>query len=256
MGKIIAIGSSKGGPGKTTVTTNLAAALATAGNEVLIVDADSQPHSSSWGGRRAEARDAAGLSPDIVTVVKFGKIGADVIELSKKYDFVLVDVGGREGTELRQVLATCNLHIQPIRPSDYDTWTVSDIQEMIASVQNQTGTEVQSHILINAAPSNPMMRDHIEFRKELEDSFDGINILQTVLRDRAMYRRSVRPGKGVIDFAMHPQYENDNAIQEMKDLYREIFGTDWKPAHPEHMNIWGFAGNTGAGRGRTTSQDS
>lgn len=237
----ITIGTSKGGSGKTTVTTNLAAALATYGFEVIIIDADSQPHSSGWGSRRAEERYKAGLPHDITTVVKFGKIGLDVLDLAKKYDFVLIDVGGREGTELRQALAVSDLHIMPMRPSDYDTWTISDLQEIILGLERSADIKVTSRILINAAPTNPMMKDDLEFRRDILSTFEGIQIMDTVLRDRVLYRRSVRPGKGVMDFAANPQFSNDNAIIEIKELFKEITGLDWVPSDPTRMNTWGNA---------------
>ena len=234
----ITIGTSKGGAGKTTTTTNLAAALATAGFSVIIVDADSQPHSSRWGSRRAEGRHLAKLPHDITSVVKFGKIGLDILDLADKYDFVLIDVGGREGTELRQALAVSDMHILPMRPSDYDTWTISDLQEMIFGL-SRNGVNVDSRILINAAPSNPLMKEADQFREYLTSTFDGIKIMDTVLRDRVLYRRPVRMGKGVIDFAMNPALANDNAIQEVKDLFHEVTGLEWQPAKPADMITWG-----------------
>ena len=45
---IIGVLSQKGGVGKTTVALNLAAAIATSGSRVLVVDADPQGSALAW----------------------------------------------------------------------------------------------------------------------------------------------------------------------------------------------------------------
>ena len=50
---IVLIGSEKGGTGKSTIACNLAVALALAGRDVVIIDADPQSSAARWSERRA-----------------------------------------------------------------------------------------------------------------------------------------------------------------------------------------------------------
>ena len=56
--KTILVASSKGGAGKTTLATNLAAHFALDGKRTVLVDADPQHSSTRWAERRAELESA------------------------------------------------------------------------------------------------------------------------------------------------------------------------------------------------------
>ena len=62
---VLVFGGEKGGTGKTTLATNIAAMLALKGKDVLLLDTDKQGTASFW----ATIREEDGVEPRVLTSV-------------------------------------------------------------------------------------------------------------------------------------------------------------------------------------------
>ena len=124
---IIGIGGEKGGCGKTTAATNIAAYLAYKGKDVGILDADPKPAASNWVARRKE-QDL----PAIACKRAIGDIDAVIKAMGKEHEFTIIDCGGMDSSEMRYAIAYSDIFIAPFMPSVYDTSTAKAIDELVA----------------------------------------------------------------------------------------------------------------------------
>jgi len=107
---ILMIGSQKGGCGKSTMTVNLCAQLVQQQNDVVLVDADRQSTASNWIMDRSDNK----TNPSIVHCVqKYENIGATLVDLDKRYQYIVVDAAGRDSRELRTGMIVADILIIP-----------------------------------------------------------------------------------------------------------------------------------------------
>ena len=112
MRKVL-VASSKGGCGKTTIATNLAAHFAQDGHNTVLVDADRQGSSLRWAEKRA------GLAAPVLGVSGLRRDWAD--KIPKDAERVIVDgpAGIRAG-ELAELLEDVDTLLIPMLPSRID----------------------------------------------------------------------------------------------------------------------------------------
>jgi len=213
---IVLIGGEKGGTGKTTLATNLAAKRALAGRDVLLIDTDMQGSASYW----AQNRDESEAEPRRVACVqKFGKgLRAEVMDLANRYEDIVIDAGGRDSVELRAGLVVADKAYIPIQPSQFDIWTLDRMDELVHSAQG-FNPELSARVVISRSSTNPSVSDARDAADLLAD-FAHLGLSGAAIRDRIAYRKAAREGLCVDE--LKPR--DAKAVEEMQALYVEVFG--------------------------------
>jgi len=208
---ILMIGSQKGGCGKSTMTVNLCAQLVQQQYDVVLVDADKQSTASNWIMDRTENK----TNPTIVHCVqKYENIGATLVDLNKRYQYIVVDAAGRDSRELRTGMIVADILIIPFRPSQPDLDTLEKMQEIIIQAKD-INPKLKVYGLLTMAPTNPVINEKNEAIDYLTD-YPEIKLLKTTIYDRKIYRDAMTEGLGVIEM------QNKKAKKEIEDLIEEI----------------------------------
>lgn len=211
---IVLIGGEKGGPGKTTIATNLAAMRTAHNKDLLLIDTDKQATASYW----CSLREGADIEPRVASIQKFGKaVRTEALSLKKKYIDIIIDAGGRDSSELRSALLVAEKAIFPIRPSQFDLWTLGRMNDLV-DVAKEFNCALKAFIVINQVSPNPAVKE-VEEAKELISEFENLTLLKTHICERIVFRRAAVQGMSVTEY----KPEDKKAVDEISSLYSEIF---------------------------------
>ena len=203
--KIVTIGNSKGGVGKSTIATNLAVCAVKNGKKTLLVDADIQGSAQGFRSLR-ETDDVKCVSITSPTLNK------DLKDFAS-YHLIVVDAGGRDSKVFRSAVAAADLLIIPVLPSVYDVWAASDTIDVLKEIR--VAKDIEARILLNMLMPNTIMgRETLD---ALEDYSEDAPLLESKIHARASFKNCVAKGLGVVEFE-----PKSKAADEMRSLYNEI----------------------------------
>lgn len=215
---IVLIGGEKGGTGKTTLATNLAAMRALAGRDVLLIDTDPQGSANYW----AQSRDEEKISPRVACVQKFGKgIPAEVKDLATRYDDIIIDAGGRDSVELRSSMVIAEKVYIPIQPSQFDIWTLGQMDELVETARG-FNPGLQARVIISRSSTNPSVRESDQAGQLLVADFPNLDLADVTIRDRIAYRKAAKDGMAVSELSP----KDPKAAEEMETFYKEVYGNE------------------------------
>lgn len=210
--KIITICNQKGGSGKTTLSMQLAGALARRKSKVLVVDADPQGTATRWA---AAADDDKPFPASVMSLsAASSKVHREVKKFIDDYDFIIIDCPPAADSPVPQsALLIADLALVPIIPSPLDMWAAVGIRQVIENV-GDINEELKSRLIINQCqPNTTLTKEALEILPEF-----GIDLCGSYIHQRQVYRQSAVFGQSVHDFGSKAA----QAIAEVEALTNEV----------------------------------
>lgn len=216
---IIASGGTKGGVGKTTLATNLAIMRANAGNDVLLVDADSQETSSDFTLARNEALEEQGGAGYTAVKLTGGAVRTDTLKLATKYDDIIIDVGGRDTAAQRAALSVADIYLVPFLPASFDVWTLEKVSLLVEEARAFNET-LQVFCILNRADPGHSGSDNEE-AAAIAGDYPQLTYLDAPIVNRKAFRKAAAQGLAVTE--LKGQHRDKKAIEEIQKLYNHLF---------------------------------
>ena len=211
---IVLIGGEKGGPGKTTLATNLAAMRTQITNDLLLIDTDKQLTASFW----CSTWEDNNISPRISSIQKFDKaVRTETLYLHKKFQDIIIDAGGRDSPELRGSLLVADKAIFPLRPSQFDLWTLGRLNTLVDTALD-INDKLQAYIILNQVSTNPNVKEAEEAKSFIHE-FPNLKLLNMIISERIIFRRAAIQGMSVVEY----KPEDLKATEEILKFYKEVF---------------------------------
>lgn len=212
-GKIITVGSTKGGVGKTTLALNIAIARAMQGRDVWLIDADRQGTASTALAIRGEANRLPAIAtahyPD------GGALRTQVQHQRAKFQDIVIDAGGRDSTALRAALVLSDLVLVPFQPRSIDVWAVADIAALVDEARSmRDGLEAMA--VLNMADITGS--DNRDAAEALTD-YPALNYLNTPIRRRKSIANAAGNGMSVLEYMPR----DEKAVTELNELLKAIY---------------------------------
>lgn len=185
---IIGVLNQKGGVGKTTLSVNIAAALAHSGARVLLIDADPQGSSLDW--------SAAREGDPIFSVVGLPRasVHKEIGQVGQGYDHIIIDGPPRVTDLARSAIMASDLVLIPVQPSPYDVWAADEVVKLIqeATVYKEN---LKSAFVVNRKIANTAIgRDVGEALAAYE-----MPIFTSTVTQRVIYAEAAAQGKAVFE---------------------------------------------------------
>jgi chromosome partitioning protein len=217
MAKIVGIIQVKGGVGRSTIATNLAAVFSEKSPTALI-DCDlPQGTSASWYAvRKAEAPP---VNLTLATVRDYRELVARAGELAADHRFIIIDAPPRIAEMTRAIIVMSTLCLVPLGASAAEIWSTADLLETINAARDfRAGIDVR--IVWNRFRART--REAIELSEAARNEL-GLKELTTRLGYRVAYSEALARGLAVNEWLDKSAHTEIVALAaEVKGILKEV----------------------------------
>lgn len=192
---ITVVANLKGGSGKSTTAFNLWLWMVKNGYPTIGYDLDPQKTLTY----AVEVRQEEKYLPALELGEVKGEVYSSILHSDKYYpkQGVIVDVGASDIPAMKQAVSVADLVVVPLNPSQSDVWATQKFLKIIADVLSVSGkTRVVG--VINRADIDPTIPETAEAAEAI-NMLPGIELAQTMLTQRLVYRRSFSEGLAVFE---------------------------------------------------------
>ena len=246
--RVIALANQKGGCGKTTTATNLAASLSRLDKKVLLIDNDPQGHATLAYGYRDRDFTLSTydlyLTTDILVEDAYLDVGSNLhlvpagIELSAveqtlarekekefrlrnnlrrsamPYDYVLIDCPPSVSLLTFNALLASGEILIPVDPSYYSLQAVRKMRDTLSILREKKGHDIVPHVLMSDFDTRPLFVRKL--MQELDEVYDG-ELLDTVIHHTVRFKEAAGQGVPVVQY----DPESRGAL-DFRNLAREL----------------------------------
>ena len=217
--------NSKGGSGKTTLTTNLASYFVNKGHKTTILDYDPQGSSLQWLKVRPSNQPTihgANAAPS----KKAYHLRSIAMAVSSDTEYLIIDApAGVEGILLQEMVRKSSFILIPVAPSAIDIHATADFIKQLLLVGGIRNRNIKTAIVANR------VRNTIPVYEPLERFLNTLKLpFLTKLSDADNYIFAAEQGLGVYEMDEH---NTDKECDELKPVINWLSNEEQEPVIPD-----------------------